>query len=177
MKGLVVLIEIIFIVSITAFVFYKCVDLNSEDDHKLYRHVGDIEFDTLKDRADFTVCNEEKIFQYFNNGSGPQYMGGKEAIDEHFFSNYQSVEIFDESGWLRIRFVVNCEGEAGRYRVMASDFDYQEKRFDKRIVNQLLELTKKIGKWPQKKYRSLYGDYYMYLIFKIKDGQLIEVLP
>ena len=73
--------------------------------------------------------------------------------------------------------MVNCEGEAGRYRVMASDFDYQEKRFDKRIVNQLLELTKKIGKWPQKKYRSLYGDYYMYLIFKIKDGQLIEVLP
>ena len=156
---------------------YGCSYLNATTDKKTYRHVGDIVFDPLLDDAAFNVCYPDKIFQYFNNGSGPEYLKEKIELDEYFSTKYQAVEIFEESGMIRIRFVVNCEGKADRFRMISSDIYYKEKVFDHRIASQLMELIKSISDWPVKKYNKGAGDYYMYLIFKIKDGQLIEIMP
>jgi len=72
---------------------------------------------------------------------------------------------------------VNCEGQAGYFRMMSADTSYNEKEFDNRITDQLMHLTKSIDEWPIKVYRDGAGDYYMYLIFKISDGQLMEIMP
>jgi len=151
--------------------------LNSQSEEKTYRQVGDIDYDPNLDDSTFHVCYPDKIFQYFNNGSGPEYVNEKIFLDNYFITNYQTIELFEENGWIRIRFVVNCKGEADRYRLIQSDDNYQEKIFDQRITDQLLDLTKGIEEWPTKLFRDGEGDYYMYLIFKIKDGQLIEIMP
>jgi hypothetical protein len=68
-----------------------------------------------------------KILQYFNLGKGPVYSGEKSKILNTFKSKYQPITDKNQNGLIRIRFIVNCEGKAGRFRVLQSDYNYQEK--------------------------------------------------
>ena len=149
----------------------------SEKDEYL-RWVGDIEQNDQIDETEFKVCNgDDKILQYFNLGEGPVYTGEKSKILNSFKSKYQPISDKNQNGLIRIRFIVNCEGKAGRFRVLQSDYDYQEKEFDKEIISQLLNITKGIENWKVFKRNEVPVDYYIYLIFKITDGQLTEILP
>ena len=142
------------------------------------RWVGDIEQNNEIDESGFKICNgDENILQYFNLGEGAVYSGEKSRIINHFSSEYKPVTGKNETGWIRIRFVVNCEGEAGRFRILQSDENYQEKDFDEEIVSQLLNITKEIENWEVLERDEFAIDYYMYLIFKIKDGRILEILP
>ncbi|HKJ47918.1 MAG TPA: hypothetical protein VJ973_02455, partial [Christiangramia sp.] len=142
------------------------------------RWVGDIEQNDEIDEAEVKICNgDENILQYFNLSKGAVYKGEKSRIIDLFASDYKPVTGKNESGFIRIRFVVNCEGKPGRYRVLQSDENYQEKEFDEEIISQLLGITKSIEKWEVLDRDGFPVDYYMYLIFKIKDGRILEILP
>ena len=142
------------------------------------RWVGDIEQNDQIDEPDFKVCNGDyKILQYFNLGEGPVYDGEKLKILNTFNSKYKPISDRNENGLIRVRFIVNCKGKAGRFRILQSDYSYQEKKFDKDIISQLLIITKGIENWKIFQKNKVPVDYYMYLIFKIRDGQLTEILP
>ncbi|WP_025743856.1 hypothetical protein [Aquimarina pacifica] len=142
------------------------------------RWVGDIEQNDKVDTSDFKICNgDDNILQYFNLGKGPVYKDEKLKILHTFNSKYKSTRGSNENGLIRIRFIVNCEGKTGRFRVLQSDYNYQEKEFDKEIITQLLSITKEIEQWEVLYKNETPVDYYMYLIFKISDGQLTEILP
>lgn len=160
-------------------IFWSCqIEKKVSGKQEYLRWVGDIEQNDQIDKLDFKVCNgDNKILQYFNLGEGPVYSGEKSFILKTFKSNFKPITDKKESGLIRIRFVVNCEGKAGRFRVLQSDYDYQEKEFDEEIVSQLLNITKEIENWEVFKRNEVPIDYYMYLIFKITDGQLKEILP
>ncbi len=145
---------------------------------KYLRWIGDIEQNDQVDELDFKVCNgDDKILQYFNLGEGPIYKGEKSRILNAFKTKYEPITGNNQNGLIRIRFIINCEGKAGRFRVLQSDYNYQQIEFDKRIVAQLLDLTKGIENWEVLYRSEIPVDYYMYLIFKISDGQLTEFLP
>ena len=136
-------------------------------------HIGNIEFDPVKDNEDFRPCNSQKVYQYYNIGNGKQYKGEKYELEKIFFNNYKNLNIKGESGLIRIRFIVNCNGETDRFRIISMDKNYQFINFNKNITNQLLTISKNLKDWiPNNKY-----DYYQYLIFKIENGNLIEILP
>jgi hypothetical protein len=150
----------------------------AQEKKEYLRNVGDIEYNDKIDEIDFKVCNgDDIILQYFNLGKGPVYSGEKSKILNVFKSKYKPLINKDQNGLIRIRFVVNCEGKSGRFRVLQSDFNYQAIEFDKRIVNQLTDITKGIENWEVLYLSEFTVDYYMYLIFKISNGQLIEILP
>ncbi|MDO6761811.1 hypothetical protein Q4566_16505 [Tamlana sp. 2_MG-2023] len=159
--------------------FFSCQTEKKINKKKEYlRWVGDIEQNKQIDELEYKVCNgDDKILQYFNVGKGPTYFGEKSRILNTFKTNYKSIADKKENGLIRIRFIVNCKGKAGRFRVLQSDYDYQEKQFDKEIVSQLLNITKGIENWEVLKINQVPLDYYTYLIFKITDGQLTEILP
>ncbi|MGL1888820.1 MAG: hypothetical protein OCD76_20075 [Reichenbachiella sp.] len=149
--------------------------LNSEQDSAYPRWVGDIKEDSLVD-GDYKTCNSDsRTEQYFHLDQRTIFEGAKKAIEEHFFTQYNSIDI-DQSGLIRIRFVVNCKGESGRFRMMAMDSAYAEYKFDTRITDQLLTLTQSLKGWLQTE-KNKPTDYYMYLIFKIEEGKLIEIMP
>ncbi|MGB0807294.1 MAG: hypothetical protein ACPGRC_11430 [Salibacteraceae bacterium] len=142
------------------------------------RWVGDSEYDSQLDDPDFSICRtEEEVFQYFNLMEGPQYHGEKTALIKHFKTHYKPVKNNTQSGYIRVRFVVNCKGEAGRFRVIQSDTAFKETQFDKEIVNQLVTLTKEVEQWTIQYKNDAAVDYYQYLVFKINNGQIIEILP
>lgn len=140
--------------------------------------VGDIAPDSAKDNPAFKACNEDHIYQYHNfDGGSNYYKEGKLALTNFFIDSFDNSDVPNQNGWIRIRFVVNCEGKSGRFRIASSDFNYAEMTFDDKITGQLLELTKSIDTWTVFEKREQARDYYLYLIFKIENGKLTEVMP
>ncbi|MBK9255028.1 MAG: hypothetical protein IPM42_06030 [Saprospiraceae bacterium] len=153
----------------------SCQQINEKS--KYPKSVGDINYDSKYDKKDFYLCNEKSIMQYHNDSQGLEYKGEKTALDQVFKLKYQRPANTTESGMVRIRFVVNCKGETDRFRVMSMDEKYNEKIFDADITEQLVSITKSLDGWIPKKNRGKEADYYQYLIFKIKNGQISEILP
>lgn len=139
--------------------------------------IGDLVFNADTDRADFVCCYPDYVFQYFNDSKGLQYEGEKPALERAFLDNYRPPVGSQESGLLRIRFLVNCKGDTDRFRLMGMDFSYTPKTFDPVITNQLLAIAKGLKGWKPKQYRNVPIDYYQYLIFKIEKGHIQEILP
>lgn len=146
-------------------------------DSKYLSMVGDIEHDPKTDDSNFTLCNEKGTKQYHNLNSELQYEGENYELNKIFFNQYKPSDKAKDSGMVRIRFLVNCKGQAGRFRMISSGYDYKEKQFDKAITDQLMSITKGLNGWKILSDNSVPKDYYQYLIFKITDGQLKEIMP
>lgn len=147
------------------------------DHHKYLRWIGDIPGDPTIDDAEFKLCRGDKhVMQYFNMGEGLQYEGEKIQLVRQFEENFAPIDV-PQSGWIRIRFIVNCAGKTGRFRLMESDQNYKEQTFDSRITDQLLTITKSLDGWEVLSENDQPVDYYQYLVFKIEDGQIKEILP
>lgn len=149
----------------------------SPTDQEYLRWVGDIAPDPLLDDPDFAPCFEGNAYQYFNMHQGFRYQGEKPALERTFAKDYDATKAKKESGLIRIRFLVNCQGQAGRFRLIGMDEQYQEKSFDASITDQLLAITKNLDGWEAMENRNGPTDYYLYLIFKIKDGAIAEIIP
>ncbi|WP_375578679.1 hypothetical protein ABWH96_16860 [Marivirga tractuosa] len=159
---------------------FSCNSNPAKEKEPYLRWVGDIEYDEETDNSDFKLCYADKdIRQYFNFSKGVQYKGEKPAIVQYFTEHYKPVSS-KKSGLLRIRFIVNCKGETGRFRIMSMNAEYQPMEFEPEISNQLLDLTKKMDGWlpiEMDQMDNMRLDYYQYLIFKIHDGKIIEIMP
>lgn len=149
----------------------------AETKNEYPRHVGDIEYDPLIDDPAFKVCDYEAIHQYYNFGKGLQYNGEKIKINEHFRNKLRPREKEGESGFITIRFVVNCEGQTGRYRIQGMDNEYNPKKFSEDLITKLLDLSKQLDGWIPGEYEGRRFDYYQYLTFKIENGNVIEIMP
>lgn len=168
----------IFLTIITLAISCNVVENDSKNEPTYLRWVGDITYDPLKDSPEFNICNgEENVVQYFHSGMGPVYKGEKLHVLRTYKNKYKPVSDKNQNGLIRIRFIVNCEGRAGRFRVLQSDLNFVETKFNNKIISQLLEITKDIDEWVILQKDNKPVDYYYYLIFKIIDGQITEILP
>lgn len=161
------------------FAFNACqrrsIDTNTPNSY--LRHVGDTTFDPKLDDPNFKLCNEHKAQQYYNFDKGLMYKGEKPALLAHFNKGFKPPKKSTETGFVTIRFIVNCEGKTGWFRVLGIDNAYQPKKFSAALVDQLLLLTKQLNGWLVGDYNGKVYDYYQYLTFKIQNGQLVEILP
>lgn len=166
-KGLIYLCNIMFL--------FSC---KSETQNAvLYGDIGDIKYEPKLDNSSFKLCHEDLSLQFNYNGVGLVYKGGKPNLIKHFQEHYTNRKISGETGFITIRFIINCEGKAGRYRVSEMGIDLKQIKFNKEIRNSILEATKKMSGWVPYTLKGNTYDYYQYLVFKIKDAQLIEILP
>ena len=145
-------------------------------DSEYPRWIGDLK-KRNSDNQNFKTCNDENLIkQYFNNGQGFEYLGEKPALVQAY-ENFTPSKKENQNGIIRIRFIVNCKGETGRFRIMEADENYKPFKFDKKITTQLLAITKQLKGWKSKTIKNTEIDYYQYLIFKIENGNIKEILP
>jgi len=168
----------IIILSLTLSIFWSCQSQENISTKKEYpRWIGDIK-ENNSDNPNFELCNgENRVIQYFNNSQGFEYYGGKTKILKIFKENYIPSKKENQNGIIRIRFIVNCKGEAGRFRILEADNNYRKFHFDSEITTQLLKTTKTLSDWIVKESHNKEVDYYQYLIFKIVNGNISEILP
>ena len=141
----------------------------------LPNNVGDIPFDSTKDDPTFYLCNKEFIPQYYQ--AKIHYKGEWKTLKKFFFDHLTWSKPSQETGYITIRFIVNCKGETDRFRIFQMGGDYKPYLFDKSLVEELLSLTKKSDGWIPGKYQNKTYDAYMYLSFKIINGKLVSIQP
>jgi len=142
------------------------------------RYVEDIQFDINIDDPHFSTCNgDNHIIQYFNNSEAIEFEGGKRAIIDIFKQDYVPPKNSKFTGLIRIRFIVDCEGNTGRFRVLSMNYDYKKVDAPQEITDQLMSITKRLNGWRTKTLNDISHDYYQYLSFKIVIGEIEKILP
>ncbi|MVT08393.1 hypothetical protein [Chitinophaga tropicalis] len=139
-------------------------------------NVGDIPFDSLQDDPSFVVCNPKQVFQYYNTGS--YYKDHKKEIIKYLLDNFRTEDSFnDQNGFLTVRFIINCNGHTGRFRLLEIDNDYQPIHFREALSQQLLSLVKQVRGWQPAVYKEKVYDSYQYITFRIRNGKIISISP
>lgn len=159
--------------TILLFLIYSCGSTQPATIQNYPNQVGDIAFNAALDDTTFTVCHERWIQQYYSYG----VKGEKSVIINHFKEKYTSKGLEGETGCVTIRFIVNCEGKAGRFRIQEMDFNYNPKTFAPSLIHQLLQLTQQLPGWPVAQRNNYKFDYYYYLTFKIINGDIKQIMP
>lgn len=139
-------------------------------------NIGDIEYNAKLDDATFNVCNEDRIFQYYSVGT--TYIGERKAIRESVFSKLKNETLFlnKESGYITFRFIVNCEGEAGRYRVKMVDENMKETFFENSTIAKLESSIKSLKNWrPGLTKNGNSVDSYYQINFKLENGNIKDI--
>ncbi|WP_333624731.1 hypothetical protein [Sphingobacterium siyangense] len=142
------------------------------------QNVGDIRFDRKIDLPLFKTCSENNIPQYYSVNGG--YNGGrseilrlaKKRLSPPTPSNSNTMD-----GFITIRFIVNCYGKSGRFRVLQVDKSYKKTQFDKTQVSAILKFTESLKDWKIGKNHQKPTDYYQYLTFVIENGKTTDILP
>ncbi|HJT75475.1 MAG TPA: hypothetical protein VJ720_15670 [Chitinophaga sp.] len=139
-------------------------------------NVGDIPFDSLQDDPSFVVCNPRIVFQYYNTGS--YYKDHKKEIVKYLLDNFRTKDSFqDQNGFLTVRFIINCNGNTGRFRLLEIDNNYQPIHFREGLSRQLLSLVKQVRGWQPAVYKEKVYDSYQYITFRIRNGKIISISP
>lgn len=133
---------------------------------------------TISDDADFKICGHEfHIADYYNSTPDGRYIHSKRAMLDTIHSNLDKAKLFDQSGRLVFRFVVNCEGKAGRFIANGYDLNYQPMEFRKETVDHLFGILRKLEDWRVVKLDDGVRDAYFYITFNIENGEIIDILP
>lgn len=171
-----------FLLIISFLILFSACSSQKKEEKSYPEHVGNTQYDPQIDSAGFEPCHDDQIVEYYNFSKGLHYEGEKIALEKAFRENYEEGPVDGQTGYITIRFVVNCKAETGWFRIEAMDMDYLPKSFDKDIVGKLLSITQslkgwKIGKFDDPGYENEVYDYYQYLTFKMENGQILEILP
>ena len=133
---------------------------------------------TLDDHSDFKLCNSEsRINEYYSCKKRGELKGGKGSWWRVLKNKLIPQKLKNESGFLTYRFVINCMGETGRFVVEGADLDYNRKEFNKETVHHLYDIISKEREWQHCHGNYFELDSHAFLTFKLKDGEIIELLP
>lgn len=123
----------------------------------------------------FDLCGGQ-LYPYYH----PQlnYKGSFYAIKEHFYTNYKSVNSSKNNGIVKIRFHVNCKGEAGNFKLETYSLDYNSIEMNNQITKQLLDLSQMLEDWiPATDENGNTVNSHKFFAFKIINGELTDILP
>jgi len=157
-----------------------CISLFSCDYYVINSHdnnVGAISENSKWDSSDFKPCFEERMFPAYYGTKKAGYLHGKDSLRTYFLSQFENNGYKTESGYITIRFIINCEGEAGRYEVLETGTDYKTKKFDPYLSEHLMTLAQKLKGWIALEYDGAPYDSFFHLTFKIEHGEIVEILP
>ncbi|WP_077399125.1 hypothetical protein [Cellulophaga omnivescoria] len=161
---------------ILAFSFLLFLSLTIWINYLMKNNVGDIAYDSSIDDSSFVVCNEEQIFQYYSVGTS--YEGERKAIREEIFTELENKNLVfgNKSGYITFRFIVNCNGQAGRYRFKEVDSHFLETSSKEDLINQLKVAVMKLNKWKAGTLNNdTPVDSYYQINFKIIEGKIEDI--
>lgn len=145
-----------------------------------FKDVGNIPYNKDIDSSEFVICDEDLIKEYYvrrSSDTPPNYLGEKRGMEKEILKAYSKPDDLDQDGYITIRFIVNCKGETGRFRIEEMDNNFKPMKFDERITNQLFLIVKELSGWVPRSNGDKSFDFYQYLTFKIQNGHINKILP
>ncbi|MCF6361488.1 MAG: hypothetical protein L3J29_12095 [Cyclobacteriaceae bacterium] len=110
--------------------------------------------------------------------TGLEYNGGMYAIKEKYINEYIPVKNGINSGIVKIRFDINCKGEAGNYEFETYNLKYEPTTLNDSIVNQTISIAKELDNWiPGTNDENENINSFKFIAIKISNGDIKEILP
>ncbi|MEP1034295.1 hypothetical protein [Ekhidna sp.] len=154
------------------------VEFERRADHNKHRIAWIDPDNTLDPSEEFNICGPDQfIADYYNSTPDGRYLHGKRAMLDTVFQNLDESKLLEQNGMLIFRFVVNCEGKAGRFIVDGYDFMYQPIQFEQETIEHLHSILKKLEDWRPVVIDAEPRDAYFYVNFKIENGKITDILP
>lgn len=158
------------------YLYYKYEGRYKVNKEKYTNYIGHLPYAT--ETSKFELCDENRIVGWFASAATyfPIYKGSKSTFKEYILQNFETVNQND-NGFLNLRFIINCKGEVGRMEINELDTDYQSTLLSPNLVNQIVTLSSRKENWTSPIIEDVTLDSYMYLIYKIENGKITEILP
>jgi hypothetical protein len=169
--GLVVLAGIGF----GGFYYYKT-DTTEANTQKYTHSVGHINQSKALLNDVYALCDSIRLYDLHSPRHLRVYEGSKKVFRESVLKAHDSIA-YSDSGYLSFRFIVNCKGEPGWFEIRQTDLQYHETELDKALVDELLDITATPEHWAVRNVNNEAVDYYMYIIYRIENGKITEILP
>ena len=157
--------------AVIGYFYYEYQGKYPVDETKYTHYIG-----YLSESENFERCSDRIIGWYASASKFvPIYNGSKSSFNKHIKENYIPSDTIT-NGFLNLRFMINCKGQVGDMEISQIDPNYKATEFSTKLIDQLIELSSQKKNWkiPVTEEPT---DYYMYLIYKIKDGKIAEILP
>ncbi|RZL02406.1 MAG: hypothetical protein EOO62_22415 [Hymenobacter sp.] len=90
----------------------------------------------------------------------------------------QQKQAYAGSGYVTFRFVIDCAGHRQpRVQVLQTDAQYHDYHFNSALVEALYAYFQTLTEWRVGRLQDKAVNYIAYLTFKIKDGNVVAVVP
>ncbi|MBQ0735284.1 hypothetical protein [Aquimarina celericrescens] len=157
------------------FLFFATPSQITEVQPKYPDYVGKIDLNKATRTTEFSLCKDENKPHGFYSSSAPHiYKKNKLEFREFIVQHYQNRNRND-NGYLNLRFHINCRGETGNLIINELNADLEPSNLSATLVEQLVDLSMRNENWRTADHPTI--NYYMYLIFKIENGNVTEILP
>ncbi|CAM3251578.1 hypothetical protein [Aequorivita lipolytica] len=158
------------------YIYYERLGRYPTNTAKYPHEIGYINPETSEFSEGFELCDSSlKPFGYYHSArgifNGEKYQFRK-TISEKYTNNG-----YTDSGFVNVRFLLNCNGKVGNVEINELNTDYEKTDLNDELVDQLVTLSIAKQNWIPKEIEGKTYDSYMYLIFKIEDGEVLEILP
>ena len=140
--------------------------------YQLTKRIGDISFHEEQDDSSFKVCDETIIFQYYSVNAN--YQNGRRAIKKEIWETIEPLT-FETSGYITLRFVINCEGDVGYFRAKTIDSELKTNEFDTDKIKALQKSIANLNHWNAGALNTKTFDSYFVLNFKIENGKITHI--
>ncbi|MFS4467633.1 hypothetical protein [Maribacter sp. 2210JD10-5] len=137
--------------------------------------IESITYDSKIDKTELNLCDKDQIGQYYMFST--DYNGGKKAIKNILLPKIRKDELSfgKKSGTITIRFIVNCKGETGIFRVKAINKKLIATDFDNAKTEHLISLVKELKNWTVETKNGKKYDSYYFINFKITNGLVSDI--
>lgn len=161
---------------LACFTVLRCQTKNQEvaKEASYSNDVGDILFNPLLDKKDFEICDSLNIS---TSRRGLKYLGQNGSIEQACMQKFTYQSSFESfSGFVTVRFIVNCQLETDRFRAQSTAFDFTEKDCPHALKDHLVQIVGELDQWMPAYTRYEGVDFVKYLNFKMEDGRITKVL-
>lgn len=123
-------------------------------------------------KKEFSVCLDTHPKEYYNGDY--TYTKGNNYILSKIGKNAPSAK---GNGYITIHFTINCNKEIGRFGVEQMDTSYQPANYNPDLIKHLINEIALLKDWPDFVINSHQYDIHAFLMFKIKDGKIVDLCP
>ena len=121
----------------------------------------------------FTLCDDGQVLNHYR--SRPSYQEGDQDFEELIIAEFADCPKDNQlDGFITIRFMVNCEGQAGRFRVYEFDSQYRDFSFSY-LTPQLIRFIKGKKNWTPGKIKGHSFDSFYHFTCRVEDGIITGV--
>jgi len=120
----------------------------------------------------FARCMEGQPGEYYHDNL--TFNKGNEYLIRKISENAPEAS---GDGYITVHFTLNCKGEMGNPGLEQMNSEFQSTTFDPALIKHIVSEVMNLKDWPEIEPGIFYKDIHSFLMFRIKNGKIIDLCP